>query len=111
MKKYQIVTYDKYGGYDEKLDFDTIQQAKENINLYTDYECVCIINKETKQTIYIKHNRKHYDAEKISLNRQKVLNFITQELFDYYDEEDYQSFSNGIIDVIFKNGNMLQILN
>ena len=138
MKKYQIVTYDKYGGYDEKLDFDTIQQAKENINLYTDYECVCIINKETKQTIYIKHNKKHYDADKISLNRQKVLNFITQdnmkklgevinfcdlnnieylffentqELFDYYDEEDYQSFSNGIIDVIFKNGNMLQILN
>lgn len=35
----------------------------------------------------------------------------TQELFDYYDEEDYQSFSNGIIDVIFKNGNMLKILN
>lgn len=71
-------------------------------------------------------------------NRQKVLEFViqdnmktkdevidfcetndidyiffenTQELFDYYDEEDYESFSNNIIDIIFKNGNMIKILN
>lgn len=136
MKKYQIVTWNEESGFDEKSDFDTIKQAKENINLYTDYDYIYIINNKTQQVIYNKYNKKQSKTEKT--NRQKVLEFViqdnmktkdevidfcetndinyiffenTQELFDYYDEEDYQSFSNGIIDVIFKNGNMIKILN
>lgn len=135
MKKYQIATWNKESGFDKKLDFDTIKQAKENINLYTDYDYIYIINNKTQQVIYKKRNKEQ--IKKIS-NRYKVLKFVTrsnmktkdevidfcetndidyiffentQELFNYYDEEDYQSFSNGIIDVIFKNGNMLKILN
>ena len=136
MKKYQIATWNKESGFDKKLDFDTIKQAKENINLYTDYDYIYIIDTKTHQAIYSEHNKKQPKTEKT--NRQKVLEFViqdnmktkdevidfcetndidyiffenTQELFNYYDEEDYQSFSNGIIDVIFKNGNMLKILN
>lgn len=136
MKKYQIATWNKKSGFDKKLDFDTIKQAKENINLYTDYDYIYIIDTKTHQVIYSEHNKKQPKTEKT--NRQKVLEFViqdnmktkdevidfcetndidyiffenTQELFDYYDEEDYQSFSNNIIDIIFKNGNMIKILN
>lgn len=33
------------------------------------------------------------------------------DLFDYYDEDLYQSFTNNIIDVIFASGELLKILN
>ena len=54
MKKYQIVTWNKESGFDEKLDFDTVKQAKENINLYTDYDYIYIIDTKTLQIIYSK---------------------------------------------------------
>lgn len=33
------------------------------------------------------------------------------DLFDYYDEDDYKSFSNSIIDIICKDGKMIKVLN
>ena len=35
----------------------------------------------------------------------------TKGLFDYYDEDDYKSFTNNIIDVIFDSGEMIKVLN
>lgn len=32
------------------------------------------------------------------------------ELFSYYDEEDYKSFSHNIIDIIGKDGDLIKIL-
>lgn len=34
-----------------------------------------------------------------------------EELFNYYDEDNYKSFSNNIIDIIFKTGELIKILN
>lgn len=64
MKKYQIVTWNEESGFDEKSDFDTIKQAKENINLYTDYDYIYIINNKTQQVIYNKHNKKQSKTKK-----------------------------------------------
>lgn len=71
------------------------------------------------------------------INREKVIYFVTptnmktsneiidfcdkndidyvcfadiKELFDYYDEDDYKSFSSKIIDVICKDGTLIKIL-
>ena len=33
-----------------------------------------------------------------------------KELFDYYDEDNYKSFSSKIIDVICKDGTLIKIL-
>lgn len=73
-----------------------------------------LTNREKVQEFVRQDNMKTTD-EVIDFCETNNIDYIffenTQELFDYYDEEDYQSFSNGIIDVIFKNGNMLKILN
>lgn len=34
-----------------------------------------------------------------------------KDMFDYYDEDLYQSFTNNMIDVIFGSGELLKILN
>lgn len=34
-----------------------------------------------------------------------------KDMFDYYDEDDYKSFTNNMIDVIFANGELLKVLN
>lgn len=101
MKKYQIVTYDKYGGYDEKLDFDTIKQAKENINLYTDYDYIYIIDTKTHQVIYSEHNKKQSKTEKT--NRQKVLEFIIQDNMKTKDEVIDFCETNDIDYIFFEN--------
>lgn len=70
-------------------------------------------------------------------NREKVINFVIKDnmqtrdeiidfcdkndidymyfediraLFDYYDEDNYKSFSSNIIDVICKDGTLIKIL-
>lgn len=77
-------------------------------------EKIPLTNREKVQEFVRQDNMKTTD-EVINFCETNDIDYIffenTQELFDYYDEEDYQSFSNNIIDIIFKNGNMIKILN
>lgn len=84
MKKYQIVTWNKENGFDEKLNFDTIKQAKENINLYTDTE------EELKLQDFLKDYKYYgiYPVKEYNLNNLPEKNKFVKELNQLTLEED-----------------------
>lgn len=73
-----------------------------------------LTNKEKLQEFIRQDNKKTIDdviefCEKNDIDYAYFEN--TKDLFDYYDEDDYKSFTNNMIDIIFDSGEMIKVLN
>lgn len=72
-----------------------------------------ISNKE-KVLEYVRADNKRHTAEILEFCDKNGIDFVyfnsIDELFDYYDEDEYQSFTSRIVDIICKDGVLIKIL-
>lgn len=66
MKKYQIITFNKNCGTDEKMDYSTLKEAKQDIYKYNNHEYVYIVNNEKHTTVFTKHNKTKTNYNKLT---------------------------------------------
>lgn len=92
--------------------------VSENFTMTITIEEKNIENKETsnKEKVFefIKNNNKT-TSEILDFCEENNIDYAyfcdIEELFSYYDEEEYLSFSHNIIDIIGKDGDFIKILN
>lgn len=64
---------------------------------------------------FVKKDNKKSLEEILNFCQKNHIQYIYFEsltdLFNYYDEEEYQSFTNDMVDIFCKNGELIKILN
>lgn len=76
MKKYQIITFNKNCGTDEKMDYSTLKEAKQDIYKYNNHEYVYIVNNEKHTTVFTKHNKTKTNYNK--LTKQQLIDLLEE---------------------------------